>query len=92
MQWRHFQATFLTVLRSRLKSSLKSLWSYVNSKRNILDIPGSVFLNNVEAEEGDDIIKLYAVRFENSFIPSDPIVPPLLDHPAIVNYIRITGD
>ena len=75
-----------------IKFNLKSFWSYVNSKRKILDIPGSVFLNNVEAEESDDIVKLFAAQFKNSFIFSDPILPPLSDLPTLVSDVTISGE
>ena len=37
-------AEYLDKVQSSIIFNLKSLWSYVDSKRKILDIPGSVFL------------------------------------------------
>ena len=85
-------AEYLDKVQSSIKFNVKLFWSYVNSKCKILDIPGSVFLNNVEAEKSDDIVKLFAAQFQNSFNLSDPILPTLSDLPALVSDVTISGE
>ena len=84
-------AEYFDKVQSSIKVNLKYFWSHVNSKRKMLDIPGSVFLNDVEVEEGHDIVKLFAIQFKNSSILSDPILPPLRDLLVLVSDVTITA-
>ena len=46
-------ASDIDKVESSVKFNSKSFWSFVNSKRKRLDIPGTVYLKTVEAEEGE---------------------------------------
>ena len=64
----------------------------MNSKRKNVDIPNSVFLNDLEGSSGTDISKLFALHFRSSFTISDPPLPALLDSPVRLEHMWIAPD
>ena len=80
----------LEKLKTPLFIMFKSFWSFVMSKKKSFGIPNPVFLNNIEATDGREISKLFALHFRTPFTESNPDLPVLNDSPTLCDSLWIT--